>query len=111
MKTSYFAKSGKDPNAVSIVAYQPKWYHGRHYEPLAPPWSIVRLYKNGDIDEEEYEFMYRRQILDNLDPKQVMKDLGNEAILLCYEPPNEFCHRHITAQWLMGHLDIMIEEV
>lgn len=111
MKTSYFAKSGNDPNAVSITAFQPLWFKGKHYAPLAPPWSLVSMYKSGKIDEDGYEEMYRKQVLDNLNPREVLKELGEEAILLCYEKSGEFCHRHIAAQWLMGHLDIVIEEV
>ena len=99
MKTSYFAKSHRDPNAVAIVAFCPDWYKGKRYPPLAPPWSLVAAYKKTG-DKDAYEEAYLKQVLSNITPEKVMKDLGNDAILLCYENPVEFCHRHIVADWL-----------
>jgi hypothetical protein len=32
--------------------------------------------------------------------KEVLRDLGDDAVLLCYEKPGQFCHRHLVAQWL-----------
>lgn len=74
-----------------------------HYKPLAPDWkSIVGPYKDGLITENEYVRRYHLQ-LDKLDPKKVVEELGENAILLCYETPNLFCHRHIAARWLTLH--------
>lgn len=74
-----------------------------HYKPLAPDWkSIVGPYKDGLITENEYVRRYHLQ-LDKLDPKKVVEELGENAILLCYETPNLFCHRHIVARWLSLH--------
>jgi hypothetical protein len=101
MKTSYFAKSGKDPNAVAICAYCPSWYTGKQYPALAPPWSLVSAYKKTG-DKDAYEEFYLKHVLANLSPSKVIVDLGNSAILLCYENPQDFCHRHIVADWLRG---------
>lgn len=110
MKTSYFAKSGNDPNAVSIAAYSPHWYKGKDCPLLCPPWSIVSQYKKGLISEEQYEELYVRHVLSVLDPKEVAARLGPEAILLCYEGSKDFCHRHIVAEWFRA-AGIDIEEV
>jgi hypothetical protein len=99
MKTSYFGKSKDDANAVAITAYCPSWFRGRHYALLAPPWSIVSQYKKNLINEEQYEELYFRHVLSNTTPQQVLRDLGPDAILLCYEKSG-FCHRHIVAEWL-----------
>lgn len=62
-------------------------------------------------DEEQYEKMYREQILDKLDPLEVYNDLGEDAILLCYESYTKceagetFCHRHMVARWLEEELE------
>ena len=28
---------------------------------------------------------------------------SDQIILLCYEKPDDFCHRHLVAQWLTEH--------
>jgi hypothetical protein len=52
LKTSYFARSAKDPGAVSIARFPPKWYTGARYLPLAPPAALLKI---GDWD------LYRRR--------------------------------------------------
>lgn len=106
MRTSYFAKSAKDPLAISIAKSAPKWYSGRHYPALAPGWAIIKI-KN----PSEYEYRYRREILDRLNPQRVFDELGENAILLCWEKPGEFCHRRIVAAWLSEKLGIEIPEL
>jgi hypothetical protein len=46
MKTSYYAKSAKDPNAVSIAAKAPEWYKGKEYKKLAPKYWFFVKYKD-----------------------------------------------------------------
>lgn len=110
MKTSYYSKSAKDPNAVSIAAKCPVWYTGREYKKLAPSYDLLMKYKE-DHDEEFYKEQYQKQVLDKLDPKQVYKELGENAVLLCWENSEKFCHRHLVSDWLMKSLGVKIEEV
>lgn len=110
MNTSYFAKSGNHPNAVSIAGKSPKGYKGRQYKKLAPKFWFFRKYKE-DGDKEFYTEQYYKLVLNFLDPKKVFEDLGTHAIILCYEKPGDFCHRHIVAQWLKDKLGITIEEL
>ena len=42
------------------------------------------------MDEASYREAYKK-ILDGLDPQKVFEDLGEDAIFLCWEPPNKFC--------------------
>lgn len=114
MNTYYYAGKGllALPNLVSISCtrnenatryLQNRDY--RQYKPLAPDWNtMVGPYKNGSITKEEYTKRYEQQ-LSNLNADDVAKELGEDATLLCYEPSNEFCHRHIVAEWLThyGH--------
>jgi len=110
MKTSYFAKSANNPNAVAIVAFPPKWFKGRVYSKLAPkPW-FLKKYKE-DSDQEFYIKHFYIEVLDRLDPKKTYEELGKEAILLCYEAPGKFCHRHLVAAWLKEKLGIEVEEL
>jgi hypothetical protein len=123
MKTSYFARlnsnnfKGRDLNGVS-VARSSRYWSGRKYPPLFPTWEMIKI-----ENQQEYEEVYRNQILDQLDPLKVYNDLGEDAILLCHESEakinsgEEFCHRHMIANWLEEELlkqyniDIVIPEL
>lgn len=103
--TSYFAKSANNPKAVSISVGVPKWYTGRQNRIVAPPWALVDSYKRGLTTKEDYARIYREQ-LDKLGEEKVLCGFQEGDILLCWEKPNEFCHRHILAEWLKerGHI-------
>lgn len=102
MKTSYFAKMkgvyGKE--LVSIANKTPDGFRGRIYKKLAPKYDWWIEWKNGDYDNDWYIKKYKETVLSKLDPDEVMWDLGDDAILCCYETPEKFCHRHIVAEWL-----------
>lgn len=107
MKTSYFgSRQWHGLNAVSIARGEPKWYRGRSYKDLAPPWYMIKI-----KDEEEYTKQYNEKILGRLSPEKVVRDLGEDAILLCWERPGEFCHRRLVAEWLEEELGIKVPEL
>ena len=110
MKTSYFAKYRDGANGVSIALFPPKGYKGRRYMKLAPPEWLLRAYKSKP-DEEQYKKDYDEHVLSKLDPRQVYDDLGENAVLLCYEAPGKFCHRRLVAEWLERCLGIKIPEL
>jgi uncharacterized protein (DUF488 family) len=110
MLTSYFAKSANHPNAVSIAGKTPSWYHGREYKKLAPKYAFFKKYKE-DGDQSYYIEHYYKEVLNKLDPEKVLKELGANALLLCYETPEKFCHRHLVAQWFKDTLGIFIAEI
>lgn len=99
--TSNYARNGSNPNAVAISIRPPDWYRGRTYADLAPTWEIVMGVKQGTITNDEYTRRYKL-ILSKLDPHTTVNNLGEGAILLCYESPDKFCHRHLVAEWLRG---------
>jgi uncharacterized protein (DUF488 family) len=73
------------------------------YPNLAPSWdTMVSPYKSGIITKEVYIERYNHQ-LHKLNPQQVVDELTEEATLLCYELPHQFCHRHLVSQWLTNH--------
>jgi hypothetical protein len=109
MKTSYYYKKAKDPNAVSIAAKAPTWFKGREYKKLAPKYWFFQKYKK-DGDEDFYTEQYYKQVLDKLNPKEVYEELGKDAVLLCWEASDKFCHRHIVAEWLSYRLGVKVEE-
>lgn len=110
MNTSYFEKSSHHPQAVSIAGRAPATFNRREYKKLAPKKWFFKLYKeNGDRDF--YIEHYQKEVLDKLDPKKVYEELGDNSVLLCWEKPGEFCHRHIVAEWLMKNLGVPVEEL
>jgi thermostable 8-oxoguanine DNA glycosylase len=110
MKTSYFAKLGKSSNAVSITGRAPEWFSGRQYKKLAPKLWFYKKYKE-DGDEEFYKLQYQKEVLDVLDPKTVYEELSENSVLLCWELPGQFCHRHLVAEWFMKHLNVKVYEM
>ena len=111
MQTSHFSRSGSDPKAVAISRSQPQGWTGRVYEPLAPSWRLVQEAKSGAIDEDEYIRRYREEVLSKLDPARVYADIGEDAILLCWERPGAFCHRRLVAKWFEEKLGVLVPEV
>lgn len=111
--TSYYARNGKHPAAISISAKAPFYYKGKAYLALAPSWDLLKEYKEGRIDADGYTEWYMRLLTEErkLDPEKVLADLGDGAIMLCYEKIGDFCHRHIAAQWLRQTTGVDVEEL
>jgi hypothetical protein len=117
MYTSYFAcpklKNIDSPNRlVAISKGLPYWKTDlRSYPSLAPSWDLV---KNRKIHPDEYTKIYRETVLDKLSAKYVYDHIssvfGENAILLCYEKPDQFCHRFLVAEWFMEELQIWVPE-
>lgn len=110
MNTSYYSKSAKNPNAVSIAGKAPDWYTGREYKELAPKYWFFAKYKQ-DHDEKFYTEQFQKEVLDQLDPQQVFNDLGENAVILCWEAAGKFCHRRLVAKWLEEKLGIQVPEL
>jgi hypothetical protein len=49
--------------------------------------------------------------LKGLDPRKVYEELGESAVLLCFCPSGEYCHRRIVAEWFEFHLGIIVPEL
>lgn len=118
--TGYFAKileyEKENCFCISIAGKCPEWYSGVEYKKLAPKYSFFQKWKNGYINNEEYIKCFYENVLDNLNAKKVWEEIkhltGNSkrVILLCYEKPTDFCHRHIVANWLHDELNKTVKE-
>jgi uncharacterized protein (DUF488 family) len=89
---------------VSIALRSPGAYQSRSYPTLAPRREMLKM------DEATYRVEYQK-ILDKLDPQKVFDELGENAILLCWEAPGKFCHRRLEAEWLAKHLGVKVPEL
>lgn len=104
--TSNFKIAGHLPQAVAISRGIPRGWQGRRYKALAPPRDLIKI-----MEPERFIPLYRAQVLDRLDPMQVIREMGGDNfIMLCFEPPGEFCHRRVVAAWLRKHTGVLIEE-
>lgn len=110
IKTSYYNNPILNPHettCVSISCFISKWAGLRiprlfHYRELAPPWELVEEYKKQEISQNQYIARYNQQLskLDVHDTYNKIHQLyGDNITLLCYEPSDQFCHRHIVASW------------
>ena len=75
------------------------------FEKAIPDWAfIVKPYKDGLITKKEYEQRYTLQLdkfRENiLGVIKYFSSTDKDYILLCYEKPGDFCHRHILADYI-----------
>ena len=116
MFTGYFGKMKSYPKDkgykfISIARFNRFW-KGEEFKPLAPPADIIKI-----EDEELYTNLYYEKVLKKLDPQEVYNQLGDNAVLLCYEKwadiesGKTFCHRRIVAKWLENNLGVKVEEL
>jgi hypothetical protein len=107
MLTSNFRISGNDPNAVGISLGVPGFFKGLRYPPLHPTRAMLRLSRS------DFETAYSA-LLSTLDAAVVWRELhelaGPSPILLCWESPNQYCHRRLVSTWLELSLGVSITE-
>lgn len=103
--TSNFRIAGKLPQAVAISQGVPRGWKGRRCLALAPPWALVK-----ERDEAKFRAGYESVVLSGLDAAAIAQELGDGAILLCWEAPGKFCHRMLVAEWLRDQLGIEVKE-
>ena len=114
--TSNYGVSGKDPKAVGISRGKPWWFRGRSYDALAPTQEMLAQWRadfaaaKEDEAHAAFDAAYGAQLA-QLNPAQVAHDLGDGAIMLCWESFNIRCHRRLVAEWLEQALGIEIPEV
>jgi len=88
---------------VGISGWIPDGYNGKTYKKLAPKYVWWKEWHDGHLSERWYIDKYYETVLKTLDPLVVYQELqqfGKDVILLCFETPEKFCHRHLVAQWL-----------
>ena len=121
--TSYFAMIRNFPDnvcPVSISRFPPKWYHGKALR-VAPSAELLNDIKhgNGSLEEriERYTKEYNKFLEENVtvdrikagmmkwfpetsDGLPVWESETDHAALCCFEKPDDFCHRHLLADFL-----------
>ena len=89
------------------------------YKKLAPKFSFWKIWKDNISKKginDYYIAEYQKQVLSLLNPKIVLYELekmtskSEMVVLLCYEKPKDFCHRHIVADWIESELHLPVQE-
>jgi len=68
---------------------------------LAPSWSIYKEYKDTG-NELQYTKRFIKEIVSKIDYEEMIDSwkfrfgCNKTFVLLCYEKPEEFCHRHLV---------------
>lgn len=114
--TGYFAQVNKyDGILASIAIKTPKGFKGVKLRCFMPKFWLLDKFKKGEIDSKEYSRLFELEILAHLEKqnvKNLLKSLSKnkDLFLLCYEKPENFCHRHIVANWIRNELGLEVKE-
>ena len=115
--TGYWAKikeyeaNGLTP--VGISGWSPDGYTGKTYKKLAPKYAWWKEWHDNNLSEQWYITQYQNTVLNKLNPVIVADELqkmGNNVVLLCFETPDKFCHRHLVAEWLNAKTILDVRE-
>lgn len=105
--TSYFSKwkgyNNPDYILMATTYYKPTWFNGEWFFEVAPKEELVKSYKEGKTLPDQYTDIYLNHLEDNKEAilsKIKSFDPTKNYILLCFESPEKFCHRHVLASWL-----------
>ncbi|MDD3655011.1 MAG: hypothetical protein PHO01_12700 [Desulfotomaculaceae bacterium] len=110
--TSNFKIAGHLPQGIAVCRSVPRGWRGRRYPALAPSKQLLQMGLKRQVDHGTWAILYKKQVLDNLDPQKVLSDLGGDNfIMLCWEAPGEVCHRRQIAHWLEEKLGIEVPEL
>ena len=75
------------------------------------PWDIIRAYKSGKMDENEYSRLYIDLMIErHQNARAVYNSIPHGTIMLCYERKGEFCHRRVLAEWIEQEIGVQIPE-
>lgn len=106
MFTSNYARQKRltpDLKPIAISRWPPRWYKGPVELDLAPTAAMLSM------NREDYDREFGK-LLEKLDAREMFDRLGENAVLLCFESPNAWCHRRLVAEWFEAELGIVVPE-
>lgn len=111
--TSYFANVKKlDGICYAVSGLIPSFYNDlmnfnpnvyKRYIDFAPKKYWWQQWKSGKLNNDQFVKLYQETVLNQIDINDVLKQFNQhnkDIFLLCYQKPNDFCHRHLICQWL-----------
>lgn len=105
-------------NLISISGDRGKsvGFKGKAIPKLAPKRAFWNIWHDniGKIPEEEnnryYIEQYYKQVLSKVDIEELLKD-EKDPILLCFEKGQDFCHRHVLAEYIEMTYGIKVRDI
>lgn len=91
-------------------------FNGKVIPELAPKKEFWKIWRSniGKIPESEntryYIENYYQKVLSQVDIEELLKD-EKDPILLCYERGQDFCHRHVVAEFINIRYGLDVEDL
>lgn len=117
--TSYYGASrylsASRYHKVSISLHKPKGLKIDHEPRLAPSQALLDAWHEG-LSIEQYVTRYRAEMSLHGDLRAIFADIAKRAdkkdiVLLCYERPGQFCHRHTLAHIVAERYGYYMQEL
>jgi len=108
----------KAGNLISISFDEGKdaGFSGKTMLDLAPYRDFFHVWKANigkipeDVNTRYYIEQYYSRVLSKINIEKLLKD-EKDPILLCYEPSESFCHRHVVAEYINIKYGIQVPEI
>lgn len=105
-------------NLISISGDRGKkvGFVGRALPMLAPKKSFWQVYhdnigKISEVDNAKYYIeQYYNQVLSKVNIQEILEN-ESKPILLCYEKNQQFCHRHILAEYIELTYGVEVKDI
>lgn len=95
-------KSEDDGIRICVMRFVKKFYdYDKWLRTLAPSIELLNDYRNKNINWQEYEDRYIKEMEDNKELIKKLKlesDRGITITLLCWERSDKFCHRRLLKE-------------
>ncbi len=136
--TSYYANYNNIPKnymCIGISRFCPEWFANNELDNfmfvkdnfLAPSEELLQNYKDGKISQDQYKREYVTGVMTKVVTVMGYADLGewikaadqhfsttvrqwDAIVFMCYERPDEFCHRHILRKMLTNVYHVQCDE-
>jgi len=119
-KSIYDSIENSDGIRILITRYWPrgikKENFDKWYKELSPSKNLLKNYKEGRIDFQLFEKLFRNEIMENKNIIDICKNIAKEAVngkevtLLCYEKDESNCHRKLIRKLCEEELLKLIQE-
>ncbi|MBR2704864.1 MAG: DUF488 family protein [Clostridia bacterium] len=89
---------------------------GKCIPELAPKKDFFRRYKDNkgkipdEVNDRYYIEQYYTRVLSQVDIEELLKG-EVDPILLCYEKDQEFCHRHVVAEYIEMVYGVKVRDI
>ncbi len=112
-KSIYKPIEDSDGTRLLITRYYPRGVKKEHFDQwvreLSPSVELLKGYKEGTINQEQFTIQFISQIHSNIESIEALQSVSEMArktniTLLCYEREGEFCHRHLVNSLVLNYI-------